>query len=53
MIYFQFCQEETDTIDKKYKDRAEERRVIHGVDPVNAKTVTASVDQAIGQLLQL
>jgi len=40
--------EETDTIDKKYKDRAEERRVIHGVNPVNAKTVTASVDQAIG-----
>jgi len=29
-------------------DRAEERRIVHGVDPVNAKTETASVDQAIG-----
>jgi len=31
-----------------YKDRAEERRFVHGVDPINAKTETASVDQAIG-----
>ena len=29
-------------------DRAEERRLIHGVDPINAKTETASMDQAIG-----
>ncbi|XP_023330858.1 angiogenic factor with G patch and FHA domains 1 [Eurytemora carolleeae] len=29
-------------------DRAEERRLIHGVDPINAKTETASIDQAIG-----
>ena len=29
-------------------DRAEERRMIHGVDPIHAKTETASMDQAIG-----
>jgi len=31
-----------------YTDRAEERRVVHGVDPINAKTETASVNQPIG-----
>ena len=31
-------------------DRAEERRMIHGVDPLHAKTETASMDQAIGEL---
>jgi len=31
-----------------FVDRAEERRQVHGVDPVGAKTEVASVDQAIG-----
>eukprot|EP00088_Acartia_fossae_P070667 TRINITY_DN9533_c1_g1_i2.p1 TRINITY_DN9533_c1_g1~~TRINITY_DN9533_c1_g1_i2.p1 ORF type:complete len:650 (-),score=158.06 TRINITY_DN9533_c1_g1_i2:198-2114(-) len=32
---------------KLYVDRAQERRHVHGVDPLNAKTETASLDQAI------
>jgi len=40
--------EEPDQNTKRYKDRAEERRIIHGIDPINAKTETASEDQAIG-----
>ena len=41
--------EETSENAGLYKDRAEERRFVHGVDPINAKTETASVDQAIGK----